>query len=212
MEYELIKLKYQTLGEKEVKKAREAFELQCKRYVFTKDGKAELKEQISNKLIKNLDKYKKQFVTEARNSLMNEKALLLQQREQEKNSKSQQEQILELLQWQQDVALLQAKANTMPVEVLVDELNNITDPKLFEVFKGAILAKCNEEQAVQVRSAKFVDRELEQIESSIKDCNFIDFKQGYVLPLGMDDRTIGDLVFGEDLSNFYFDNKVGEEE
>ena len=109
-------------------------------------------------------------------------------------------------------SLLQAKANTMPVEVLVDELNNITDPKLFDVFKGVILGKCNEEQAVQVRSAKFVDRELEQIESSIKDCNFIDFKQGYVLPLGMDDRSIADLVFGEDLSNFYFDNKVGEEE
>ena len=212
MEYELIKAKYQTLGEKEVKKAREAFEAQCKRYVLTKEGKAELKEQISNKLIENLDKYKKQFVTEARNSLMNEKALLLQQREQEKNSKSQQEQILELLQWQQDVALLQAKANTMPVEVLVDELNNITDPKLFDVFKGAILGKCNEEQAVQVRSAKFVDRELEQIESSIKDCNFIDFKQGYVLPMGMDDRSIADLVFGEDLSNIYFENnkEVGE--
>ena len=212
MEYELIKTKYQTLGEMEVKKAREAFEAQCKRYVLTKEGKAELKEQISNKLIENLDKYKRQFLTEARNSLMNEKATLLQKRENEKNSKSQQDKILELLQWQQDVALLQAKANTMPVEVLVDELNNITDPKLFDVFKGAILGKCNEEQAVQVRSAKFVDREMEAIESSIKDCNFIDFKQGYVLPLGMDDRTIGDLVFGEDLSNFYFDNKVGEEE
>ena len=212
MEYELIKAKYQTLGEKEVKKAREAFEAQCKRYVLTKEGKAELKEQISNKLIENLDKYKRQFLTEARNSLMNEKATLLQKRENEKNSKSQQDKILELLQWQQDVALLQAKANTMPVEVLVDELNNITDPKLFDVFKGAILQRCNEEQAVQVRSAKFVDREMEQIESSVKDCNFIDFKQGYVLPLGMDDRTIGDLVFGEDLSNFYFDNKVGEEE
>ena len=212
MEYELIKAKYQTLGEKEVKKAREAFEAQCKRYVLTKDGKAELKEQISNKLIENLDKYKKQFVTEARNSLMNEKALLLQQREQEKNSKSQQDKILELLQWQQDVALLQAKANTMPVEVLVNELNNITDPKLFDVFKGAILGKCNEEQAVQVRSAKFVDRELEQIESSIKDCNFLDYKQGYILPMGMDDRSIADLVFDEDLSNYYFENnkEVGE--
>ena len=204
MEYELIKAKYQTLGEKEVKKAREAFEAQCKRYVLTKEGKADLKREISNKLEENLDKYKKQFLTEARNSLMNEKALLLQQREQEKNSKSQQEQILELLQWQQDVALLQAKANTMPVEVLVDELAQVTDPKLFQVFQGAILAKCDEEQAMQVRNMKYVDRELESIESSIKDCNFIDFKQGYVLPLGMDDRTIEDLLFDEKMSDFFF--------
>ena len=204
MEYELIKAKYQTLGEKEVKKAREAFEAQCKRYVLTKDGKADLKREISNKLEENLAKYKRQFITEARNSLMNEKALLQQQREAAKNSKSQQDQMLELLQWQQDVMILQAKANTLPPEVLVEELAQVTDPKLFQVFQGAILAKCDEEQAMQVRSMKYVDREMEQIESSIKDCNFIDFKQGYVLPLGMDDRTIEDLLFDEKMSDFFF--------
>lgn len=114
-EYDLCKAKYQTLGEKEVKKAREAFEAQCKRYVLTKDGKADLKREISNKLEENLAKYKRQFITEARNSLMNEKALLLQQREQEKNSKSQQEQILELLQWQQDVAYYKLKQTQCPL-------------------------------------------------------------------------------------------------
>lgn len=212
MEYELIKAKYQTLGEKEVKKAREAFELQCKRYVLTKDGKADLKREISNKLEENLAKYKRQFITEARNSLMNEKALLLQQREQNKANKTKDQQILDLLQFQQNVVVLQAKANTLPPELLIEELQQVQDPLLFDVFKGAILGKCDEQQATQVRSMKYVDREMEAIESSIKDCNFIDFKQGYVLPLGMDDRTIGDLVFGEDLSNFYFDNKVGEEE
>ena len=173
-------------------------------YQLKKEAEAELKKQIANRLEDNLGKLKRQFVQESRNGLMNNKTLLLQQREAEKKGKSQQDKILELLQWQQDVALLQAKANTMPVEVLVDELNNITDPKLFDVFKGAILGKCNEEQAVQVRSAKFVDREMEQIESSIKDCNFIDFKQGYVLPLGMDDRTIPDLLYGEKMSDFFF--------
>ena len=211
-EYDLVKRKYQELGQKEVEKAKKSYKIQTSRYQLTKEGKTELKKQIANRLEDNLGKLKRQFVQESRNGLMNNKALLLQQREAEKNSKSQQQQMLELLKWQQDVMILQAKANTMPVEVLVDELNNITDPKLFDVFKGAILGKCNEEQAVQVRSAKFVDREMEQIESSIKDCNFIDFKQGYVLPLGMDDRTIGDLVFDEDLSNFYFENReVGEE-
>ena len=211
MEYELIKAKYQTLGEKEVKKAREAFEAQCKRYVLTKDGKADLKREISNKLEENLAKYKRQFITEARNSLMNEKALLQQQREAAKNSKSQQDQMLELLQWQQDVMILQAKANTLPPEVLVEELAQVTDPKLFQVFQGAILAKCDEEQAMQVRSMKYVDREMEQIESSVKDCNFIDFKQGYVLPLGMDDRTIEDLLYGEKMSDFFFKGAAKEE-
>lgn len=210
-EYELVKLKYQQLGQKEVEKAREAFEAQCKRYVLKKEAEAELKKQIANRLEDNLGKLKRQFVQESRNGLMNNKALLLQQREAEKNSKSQQDQMLELLKWQQDVMILQAKANTLPPEVLVQELAEVTDPKLFEVFKGAILAKCNEEQAIQVRSIKYVDTEIEAIENSIKDCNFIDFKQGYVLPLGMDDRTIQNLVFGEDLSNFYFENReVGE--
>lgn len=209
-EYELCKMKYQQLGQKEVEKAREAYKKQTM-YQLKKEAEAELKKQIANRLEDNLGKLKRQFVQESRNGLMNNKALLLQQREAAKNSKSQQDKILELLQWQQDVALLTAKANTMAPELLVEELNTIDDPKLFEVFKGAILQRCNEEQAVQVRSAKFVDREMEQIESSIKDCNFIDFKQGYVLPLGMDDRTIGDLVFDEDLSNFFFGSKeVGE--
>lgn len=202
-EYDLCKMKYQQLGQKEVEKAREAYKKQTM-YQLKKEAEAELKKQIANRLEDNLGKLKRQFVQESRNGLMNNKTLLLQQREAEKKGKSQQDKILELLQWQQDVALLQAKANTMPVEVLVDELNNITDPKLFDVFKGAILGKCNEEQAVQVRSAKFVDREMEQIESSIKDCNFIDFKQGYVLPLGMDDRTIPDLLYGEKMSDFFF--------
>ena len=57
---------------------------------------------------------------------------------------------------------------------------------------------------MQVRNMKYVDREMESIESSIKDCNFLDFKQGYVLPLGMDDRTIEDLLFDEKMSDFFF--------
>lgn len=203
-EYELCKMKYQQLGQKEVEKAREAYKKQTM-YQLKKEAEAELKKQIANKLEDNLGKLKRQFVQESRNGLMNNKALLLQQREAEKNSKSQQDQMLELLQWQQDVMILQAKANTLPPEVLVEELGQVTDPKLFQVFQGAILAKCDEEQAVQVRSMKFVDREMESIESSIKDCNFIDFKQGYVLPLGMDDRTIEDLVFGEKMSDFFFE-------
>lgn len=210
-EYELVKLKYQQLGQKEVEKAKFAYQKTTSRYQLTKEGKTELKKQIANKLEDNLGKLKRQFVQESRNGLMNNKALLLQQREAEKNSKSQQEQMLELLKWQQDVAILQAKANTLPPEVLVQELTEVTDPKLFQVFQGSILAKCNEEQAIQVRSIKYVDREMEAIENSIKDCNFLDFKQGYILPLGMDDRTIGDLVFDEDLSNFFFSSNGGEE-
>ena len=202
-EYELCKMKYQTLGEKEVKKAREAYKKQTM-YQLKKEAEAELKKQIVNRLEDNLGKLKRQFVQESRNGLMNNKALLLQQREAEKNSKSQQDQMLELLKWQQDVMILQAKANTLPPEVLVEELAQVTDPKLFQVFQGAILAKCDEEQAVQVRSMKYVDREMESIESSIKDCNFLDYKQGYILPLGMDDRTIPDLVFDEKMSDFFF--------
>lgn len=203
-EYDLCKMKYQQLGQKEVEKARSAFKKQVKMYQMTKEGKAELKHEIANKLEENLGKLKRQFVQESRNGLMNNKALLLQQREDAKKGKSQQDKILELLQWQQDVALLQAKANTLPPEVLAEELAQVTDPKLFEVFKGSILAKCNEEQAVQVRSMKYVDREMESIESSIKDCNFLDYKQGYILPLGMDDRTIPDLLFDEKMSDFFF--------
>ena len=211
-EYDLVKRKYQELGQKEVEKAKEAYKKQNSMYQLSKEGKAELKHKISKRLEDNLGKLKRQFVQESRNGLMNNKALLLQQREAEKNSKSQQEQMLELLKWQQDVAILQAKANTLPPEVLAQELIEVTDPKLFEVFKGSILTKCNEEQAIQVRSIKYVDREMEAIENSIKDCNFLDYKQGYILPMGMDDRTIGDLVFDEDLSNFYFENReVGEE-
>lgn len=210
-EYDLCKMKYQQLGQKEVEKARSAFKKQVKMYQMTKEGKAELKQEISNKLEENLGKLKRQFVQESRNGLMNNKALLLQQREAEKKGKSQQDQMLELLQWQQDVMILQAKANTLPPEVLAEELAQVTDPKLFQVFQGAILAKCNEEQAVQVRSMKYVDREMESIESSIKDCNFLDYKQGYILPLGMDDRTIPDLLFDEKMSDFFFGSKVGEE-
>lgn len=210
-EYDLCKMKYQQLGQKEVEKAKEAYKAQCKRFVLTKEGKAELKQAITKRLEDNLGKLKRQFVQESRNGLMNNKALLLQKREAEKNSKSQQEQMLELLKWQQDVMILQAKANTLPPELLIEELQQVTDPKLFQVFQGAILAKCNEEQAIQVRSIKYVDRDMEAIENSIKDCNFLDYKQGYILPLGMDDRTIGDLVFDEDISNFFFSSNGGEE-
>ena len=209
-EYDLCKMKYQQLGQKEVEKAREAYKKQTM-YQLKKEAEAELKKQIANKLEDNLGKLKRQFVQESRNGLMNNKALLLQQREAEKNGKSQQDQMLELLQWQQDVMILQAKANTLPPEVLVEELAQVTDPKLFQVFQGAILAKCDEEQAMQVRSMKYVDREMEQIESSVKDCNFIDFKQGYVLPLGMDDRTIEDLLYGEKMSDFFFKGAAKEE-
>ena len=209
-EYDLCKMKYQQLGQKEVEKAREAYKKQTM-YQLKKEAEAELKKQIANKLEDNLGKLKRQFVQESRNGLMNNKALLQQQREAAKNSKSQQDQMLELLQWQQDVMILQAKANTLPPEVLVEELAQVTDPKLFQVFQGAILAKCDEEQAMQVRNLKYVDREMESIESSIKDCNFIDFKQGYVLPLGMDDRTIEDLLYGEKMSDFFFKGAAKEE-
>ena len=210
-DYNISKLKYQQLSQKEVEKARESWKKQIKMYQLTKEGKLDLEKQIKNKLDNNLNTLKRQFITEARNGLTNNKLLIQQQREQNKNNKTREQEMLELLQFQQQVIVLQAKANTLPPEQLIQELIQVQDATLFEVFKGAILAKCDEEQAVQVRSMKYVDRELEEIESSIKDMNFLDYKQGYILPMGMDDKSLDELVFDKDMSNYFFKSGGVEE-
>ena len=210
-DYNISKLKYQQLSQKEVEKARESWKKQIKMYQLTKEGKLDLEKQIKNKLDNNLNTLKRQFITEARNGLTNNKLLIQQQREQNKNNKTREQEMLELLQFQQQVIVLQAKANTLPPEQLIQELIQVQDATLFEVFKGAILAKCDEEQAVQVRSMKYVDREMEEIESSIKDMNFLDYKQGYILPMGMDDKSLDELVFDKDMSNYFFKSGGVEE-
>lgn len=210
-DYNISKLKYQQLSQKEVEKARESWKKQIKMYQLTKEGKLDLEKQIKNKLDNNLNTLKRQFITEARNGLTNNKLLIQQQREQNKNNKTREQEMLELLQFQQQVIVLQAKANTLPPEQLIQELIQVQDATLFEVFKGAILSKCDEEQAVQVRSMKYVDRELEEIESSIKDMNFLDYKQGYILPMGMDDKSLDELVFDKDMSNYFFESRGVEE-
>lgn len=154
----------------------------------------------NNKLLE----VKANFIKEAQQGLQNNKNTILERRELVQQGKTTQDKILEQLTQANTIQQLEAQlilANT--TGELLQILDSITDPTVFNVIQAKAFTLVNNEGKVLIKNKKYVDPQLSTIEQAMAQVQYMDRDfLSPLLPLGVD--SVESYVTGVDMSNFYF--------
>lgn len=147
---------------------------------------------------------KANFIKEAQEGLQNNKNTILERRDLAQQGKTTQDKILEQLTQANTIQQLEAQlilANT--TGELLDILDNITDPTVFNVVKGKAYTLVDNEGKTLIKNKKYHDVELDDINQAMAQVQYMDRDfLSPLLPLGVE--SVETYVTGVDMSNFYF--------
>lgn len=204
MEYNLQNeiSKAQTQSAVEIEKARKALETQLNTYNFTQQGKDVLVANICIKLDEKLKQIKHEFLAQAKPATEN---ALVEYRNRVPRVKSQ----TELMEQQIKLELAKAEAQTLPLQEAIAKLQDEQDPTVFEVLKGAMLSKYqDQEDNMSISTVKYVNKEEQALFNDIQTVGFIDMRVlDYIVPLQYDygKSDVKQLLLGkEEVSDYYF--------
>lgn len=154
----------------------------------------------NNKLLE----IKANFIEQAQEGLQVNKQLIQERRDIAQKSKTVQDRILEQLTQANTIQKLEAQlilaSNTGE---LLDILDNITDPSVFEIVKGKAYTLVDKEGKALIKNKKYVDPQLSAIEQAMAQVQYMD--RGFlspILPLGVD--SVETYVTGIKMSDYYF--------
>lgn len=154
----------------------------------------------NNKLLE----VKANFIAEAQEGLEANKNTILERRDIAQQAKTVQDKILQELEKANTIQQLESQlilANT--TGELLDILNNITDPTVFNVVKGKAYTLVDKEGKTLVKNKKYVDPEISTIEQAMAEVRYMDRDfLSPLLPMGVD--SVETYVTGVDMSNFFF--------
>lgn len=147
---------------------------------------------------------KRTFIAEAQEGLQTNKQLIQERRDLAQQSKTTQDKILQELEKANTIQQLESQlvlaSNTGE---LLDILNNITDPTVFNVVKGKAYTLVDKEGKTLIKNKKYVDPQLSTIEQAMAEVQYMDRDfLSPLLPMGVD--SVETYVTGVDMSNFYF--------
>lgn len=154
----------------------------------------------NNKLLE----IKANFIEQAQEGLQVNKQLIQERRDIAQKSKTVQDRILDQLTQANTIQKLEAQlvlaSNTGE---LLDILDNITDPSVFEIVKGKAYTLVDKEGKALIKNKKYVDPQLSAIEQAMAQVQYMD--RGFlspILPLGVD--SVETYVTGIKMSDYYF--------
>ena len=154
----------------------------------------------NNKLLE----VKANFIAEAQEGLEANKNTILERRDIAQKGKTTQDKILQELEKANTIQQLEAQlilANT--TGELLDILNNITDPTVFNVVKGKAYKLVDKEGKTLIKNKKYVDPQLSTIDQAMAQVQYMDRDfLSPILPMGVD--SVETFVTGVDMSNFFF--------
>lgn len=154
----------------------------------------------NNKLLE----VKANFIAEAQEGLEANKNTILERRELVQQGKTTQDKILEQLTQANTIQQLEAQlilANT--TGELLDILDNITDPTVFNVVKGKAYTLVDNEGKTLIKNKKYHDVELDDINQAMAQVQYMDRDfLSPLLPLGVD--SVENYVTGTNISDYYF--------
>lgn len=154
----------------------------------------------NNKLLE----VKANFIAEAQEGLQANKQLIQERRELVQQSKTTQDKILQELEKANTIQQLESQLILATTTgELLDILDSITDPTVFNVVKGKAYTLVNNEGKTLIKNKKYVDPQLSTIDQAMAQVQYMsrDFLSP-ILPLGVD--SMETYVTGVDMSNFYF--------
>lgn len=147
---------------------------------------------------------KRTFIAEAQEGLEANKNTILERRELAQKGKTTQDKILDQLTKANTIQQLESQlilAST--TGELLDILNNITDPTVFNVVKGKAYTLVDKEGKALIKNKKYVDPQLSTIDQAMAQVQYMDSDfLSPLLPMGVD--SVESYVTGVDMSNFFF--------
>lgn len=154
----------------------------------------------NNKLLE----VKANFITEAQEGLQANKQLIQERRDLAQKGKTTQDKILDQLTQANTIQQLESQlilANS--VNDIMEILDNITDPTVFEIVKGKAYTLVDKEGKTLIKNKKYVDPQLSTIEQAMAQVQYMsrDFLSP-ILPLGVD--SVETYVTGINISDYYF--------
>lgn len=151
---------------------------------------------------------KRTFIAEAQEGLQANKQLIQERRDLAQQLKSTQDKILDQLTQASTIQQLESQlilaTNTGE---LLEILDSITDPTVFNVIQAKAFTLVNNEGKVLIKNKKYVDPQLSTINQAMAQVKYMDRDfLSPVLPMGVD--SVESYVTGVDMSNFYFGGGV----
>lgn len=147
---------------------------------------------------------KRTFIAEAQEGLQANKQLIQERRDIAQKGKTTQDKILEQLTQANTIQQLEAQlilaTNTGE---LLQILDSITDPTVFNVIQAKAFTLVNNEGKTLIKNKKYHDVELDDINQAMAQVQYMDRDfLSPILPMGVD--SVETFVTGVDMSNFYF--------
>lgn len=147
---------------------------------------------------------KRTFIAEAQEGLQANKQLIQERRDIAQKGKTVQDKILQELEKANTIQQLESQlilAST--TGELLQILDSITDPTVFEVVKGKAYTLVDKEGKTLIKNKKYVDPQLSTIDQAMAQVQYMDRDfLSPILPMGVD--SVETFVTGVDMSNFYF--------
>ena len=158
----------------------------------------------NNKLLE----VKANFIKEAQEGLQNNKNTILERRDIAQQGKTTQDKILEQLTQANTIQELEAQlimaTNTGE---LLQILDSITDPTVFNVIQAKAFTLVNNEGKTLIKNKKYHDVELDGINQAMAQVQYMDRAfLSPILPLGVD--SVESYVTGTNISDYYFGGGV----
>lgn len=147
---------------------------------------------------------KRTFIAEAQEGLQANKQLIQERRELVQQAKTTQDKILEQLTQANTIQQLEAQLILATTTgELLEILDSITDPTVFNVIQAKAFTLVNNEGKVLIKNKKYHDVELDGINQAMAQVQYMDRDfLSPILPMGVD--SVETFVTGVDMSNFYF--------
>lgn len=147
---------------------------------------------------------KRTFIAEAQEGLQANKQLIQERRDIAQKGKTVQDKILQELEKANTIKQLEAQlVLATTTGELLDILDSITDPTVFNVIQAKAFTLVNNEGKVLIKNKKYHDVELDGINQAMAEVRYMDRDfLSPILPMGVD--SVETFVTGVDMSNFYF--------
>ena len=193
----------------EIHKAQSAYKKQTEEINYTAKGLANLEFKIKNELDTNLQKIRQQFIDEVKNPVLEDLAVYQQEKANKKAKMTKEDKILAALEFQNKVTMLQAKIYIAgDGAILIQDLMEIKDEDLFNVFQGMLIRNTDDEHKSIIRQKKFIDEQLVELQGRVDDFKVVEASMSPMFGANYGgagfDEVVAKEVFGKDLSDTFF--------
>lgn len=193
----------------EIHKAKNAYQKQTEEINYTAKGLANLEFKIKNELDTNLQKIRQNFLDEVKNPVLEDLAVYQQEKINKKAKMTKEDKILQALEFQNKVTMLQAKIDIAgDGAILLQDLMEIKDEDLFNVFQGMLIRNTDDEHKSIIRQKKFIDEQLVELQGRVDDFKVVEASMSPMFGANYGgagfDEVVEREVFGRNLSDTFF--------